>query len=101
MSTISRRELLVFFAGSAGAAVLGDIILDGVYSPTGWQTTLTLTPVHLPHSLPIYQQINSYLATGIVQRQTINTSSEKRQSRGVPRPCVIGIHLKNSTSSFV
>ncbi|MBD2676567.1 MULTISPECIES: PhoX family phosphatase [Nostoc] len=76
MSTVSRRQLLVFFAGSAGAAVLGDAILDGVSSQTIAQTTLTFTPVRLPHPLPIYQQVKSFLPIGIGQGQIMNASGD-------------------------
>lgn len=75
MSKLSRRQLLVFFAGSAGAAVLGDILLDGVSNSAKATTTpLTFTPVRLPHPLPIYQHQNSYLPTGIGQGQVVNAS---------------------------
>lgn len=77
MSTFSRRQLLVFFAGSAGVAVLGDTILDGVSGMATAQTTaLTFTPVRLPHPLPIYQQVNSFLLTAIGQGQKINASND-------------------------
>jgi secreted PhoX family phosphatase len=76
MSTYSRRELLKFFAGSAAAAVLSDKILDGITSSAQAQTTLTFTPVRLPHPLPIYQQVNSFLPTGIGQGQVVAASSD-------------------------
>ncbi|RUR72935.1 hypothetical protein DSM107007_55770 [Nostoc sp. PCC 7120 = FACHB-418] len=40
------------------------------------QTTLTFTPVRLPHPLPVYQQINSFLPTGIGQGQVLGASSD-------------------------
>lgn len=76
MSTLNRRQILVFFAGSVGAAVLGDKILDGFSSQAIAQTTLTFTPVRLPHPLPVYQQINSFLPTGIGQGQVLGASSD-------------------------
>ncbi|QLE56125.1 PhoX family phosphatase [Nostoc sp. TCL26-01] len=76
MSTLSRRQLLVFFAGSAGAAVLGDKLLDGVFSVAEASTTpLSFTPVRLPHPLPIYQHQQSFLPTGIGQGQVLNASA--------------------------
>jgi len=78
MSTLSRRQLLIFFAGGAGVAVLGDAILDSVSSHTSAQTTLTFTPVRLPHPLPVYQQVNSFLPTGIGQGQVLNASSNTK-----------------------
>jgi uncharacterized protein len=76
MSTLNRRQLLVFFAGSVGAAVLGDKIIDGVSSQAIAQTTLTFTPVRLPHPLPVYQQVKSFLPTGIAQGQVVNPSTD-------------------------
>ncbi|AFY47958.1 putative phosphatase [Nostoc sp. PCC 7524] len=76
MSTLSRRQILIFFAGSAGAAVVGDAILDSLSSQTSAQTTLTFTPVRLPHPLPIYQQVKSFLPTGIAQGQVVNASTD-------------------------
>ncbi|HLO86964.1 MAG TPA: PhoX family phosphatase [Nostocaceae cyanobacterium] len=76
MSKFSRRELLKFFAGSAAAAVLSDKILDGFTSSAQAQTTLTFTPVRLPHPLPVYQQVNSFLPTGIGQGQVVAASSD-------------------------
>ncbi|MCC5638454.1 PhoX family phosphatase [Nostoc sp. CHAB 5844] len=75
MSTLSRRQLLIFFGGSAGAAVLGDKLLTGLSSVAEAKTTpLSFTPVRLPHPLPIYQTQRSYLPTGIGQGQVINAS---------------------------
>jgi secreted PhoX family phosphatase len=76
MSTLTRRQLLIFFAGSAGVAVLGDAILDSISSQTSAQTTLTFTPVRLPHPLLVYQQVNSFLPTGIAQGQVVNASTD-------------------------
>lgn len=76
MSTLSRRQILIFFAGSAGAAVVGDAIFSSISSPTSAQTTLTFTPVRLPHPLPVYQQVKSFLPTGIAQGQVVNPSTD-------------------------
>ncbi|HEY9798773.1 MAG TPA: PhoX family phosphatase [Leptolyngbyaceae cyanobacterium] len=76
MSKFSRRQLLIFFAGSAGAAVLGDKLFEGVSNVADAQTTpLTFTPIRLPHPLPIYQQQKNYLPTGIGQGQVLNASA--------------------------
>lgn len=79
MSKLSRRQILVFFAGSAGAAVLGDTIIDGVSSIAGANNKpLSFTPVRLPHSLPVYKQQKSFLPTGIDQGQVINPSTNAK-----------------------
>jgi hypothetical protein len=66
MSKLSRRQILVFFAGSAGAAVLGDTIINSVSKIAGAnKRPLSFTPVRLPHPLPIYKQQKSFLPTGI------------------------------------
>ncbi|MEH2130460.1 MAG: PhoX family phosphatase [Nostoc sp.] len=77
MSTLSRRQILVFFAGSAGAAVLGDTIVDGVsnIAAANNRRRLSFTPVRLPHPLPVYQQQKSFLPTGIGQGQVLNASA--------------------------
>ncbi|BBD57866.1 hypothetical protein NIES2109_06340 [Nostoc sp. HK-01] len=76
MSTFSRRQLLIFFGGSAGAAVLGDKLLTGLSSVAEATTTpLNFTPVRLPHPLPIYQTQRSFLPTGIGQGQNIAPST--------------------------
>jgi uncharacterized protein len=76
MSKLSRRQLLIFFAGSAGAAVLGETLLDGVSSVTQAKNKLlTFTPVRLPHPLPIYKQQKNFLPTGIGQGQVLNASA--------------------------
>ncbi|BCL37289.1 hypothetical protein NSMS1_37360 [Nostoc sp. MS1] len=75
MSKLGRRQLLIFFAGSAGAAVLSDKLLEGFTNVAEAITTpLGFTPVRLPHPLPIYQQQRSYLPTGIQQGQILNPS---------------------------
>ncbi|HLP87965.1 MAG TPA: PhoX family phosphatase [Nostocaceae cyanobacterium] len=75
MSNLTRRELLKFFAGSAAAAVLADKFLDG-FNSTAQATTLTFTPVRLPHPLPVYQQVNSFLPIGIGQGEVLSASSD-------------------------
>ena len=77
MSTLSRRRLLIFFAGSAGAAVLKDTILDGISSIAEAQKpSLSFTPVRLPHPLTAYQKWKSYLPTKIGQGQVRNASAD-------------------------
>jgi secreted PhoX family phosphatase len=81
MSKLTRREILIFFAGTAGAAVFGDTILDGVadrLQAEAKSIPLDFTPVRLPHPLPIYQQVNSYLATGIGQGKVLKASRDAK-----------------------
>ncbi|MBW4612331.1 MAG: PhoX family phosphatase [Desmonostoc vinosum HA7617-LM4] len=76
MSNLSRRQILVFFAGSAGAAVLGDAVLDGVVFAKTKKTPLSFTPVRLPHPLKIYRYQKSYLPTGIGKGKVRNASKD-------------------------
>ncbi|MFN6571478.1 PhoX family phosphatase [Dendronalium sp. ChiSLP03b] len=77
MSTLSRRQVLIFFAGSAGAAVLGDKILNNVTSIADAKIPqLSFSPVRLPHPVSIYQQQKSFLPTGIGQGQILNASTD-------------------------
>ncbi|MDZ8187474.1 MAG: PhoX family phosphatase [Nostoc sp. ChiSLP02] len=79
MSTLSRRQILMFFAGSAGAAVLGDTILDGISNVAeATKKRLSFTPVRLPHPLPAYQKLKSFLPTKIGQGQVLNASGNVR-----------------------
>lgn len=81
MSKLSRRELLIFFAGSAGAAILGDKLLNGFASGAEAKTpSISFTPVRLPHPLPIYQQQKNFLPTGIGQGEVVNVSTDIKLS---------------------
>ncbi|MDZ8029661.1 PhoX family phosphatase [Nostoc sp. DedSLP04] len=77
MSKLSRRELLIFFAGSAGAAILGDKLLNSFASGADAKTSsISFTPVRLPHPLPIYEQQKNFLPTGIGQGEVVNASAD-------------------------
>ncbi|BAZ65915.1 MAG: PhoX family phosphatase [Pelatocladus maniniholoensis HA4357-MV3] len=79
MSKFSRRQILVFFAGSAGAAVIGDKLINGVSSIAEAKIVpLRFTPVRLPHPLPIYQELNSYLPTGIEKGEVRKASGDAK-----------------------
>lgn len=81
MSKLSRRQLLIFFGGSAGAAVLGDTILDGVTNiAEATFKRLSFTPLRLPHPLEIYKFQKNFLPTGIGQGQVKNASSDVKLS---------------------
>jgi len=80
MSKISRRQLLAFFGASAGTTVLAPMIGDKIFGNfldvADAAEVLKLTPIRLPHPLPIYQQQSSFLPTererGEVQRPDAN-----------------------------
>ncbi|MBD2529728.1 PhoX family phosphatase [Nostoc flagelliforme FACHB-838] len=77
MSKLSRREILIFFVGSAGAAILRDKLLNSVVSSAEIKTApLTFTPVRLPHPLPIYQQQKNFLPTGIGQGEIVDAAAD-------------------------
>jgi len=79
MSKFTRRQLLVFFGASAGAAVLapafGKQQFGGNQTIANAAEPLKFTPVRLPHPLPIYTQQKSYLPTGIEQGEVLNPST--------------------------
>jgi uncharacterized protein len=75
MSKLSRRQVLMFFAGSAGA-VVADQVLGGVFSAADAQAVpLTFTPVRLPHPLPVYTESKNFLPTGIGIGQEIGAAA--------------------------
>jgi uncharacterized protein len=76
MSKLTRRQILLFFAGAGGvtAALWGYKQFNNIGDKqTG---LLNFTPVRLPHPLPIYQQHKSFLATGIGQGKELNVSRD-------------------------
>jgi hypothetical protein len=80
MSNLTRRQLLVFFAGSAGTAILApqiqEKIVGGDFSTAeATNFPLRFTPVRLPHPLAVYQTNPSFLATGIGQGTIVNPSN--------------------------
>ena len=63
MNEITRRRFLAFIGAGAGATVAAG--LPGAREAIAAAPGAGLTPVRLPHPLPIYTQRPSYLATGI------------------------------------
>ncbi|MEO1350275.1 MAG: alkaline phosphatase PhoX [Cyanobacteria bacterium J06635_15] len=66
MSKISRRQLLVFFGASAATTVVAPMLparLLGRRS-VAFAQGVPVTPVRLPHPLPIYQNQQSFMPTG-------------------------------------
>ena len=80
MSKFTRRQLLIFFGASAGAAVLAPVLGEKRFGGELAEAAepLKFTPVRLPHPLPIYQQKASYLPTTIGQGTVLNPSSDTR-----------------------
>ncbi|MBE8971279.1 PhoX family phosphatase [Nostocales cyanobacterium LEGE 12452] len=67
----------MFLAGSAGAAILGDKLLNAFARVAEVKTPSTsFTPLRLPHPLPIYQQQKNFLPTGIGQGEIVNASAD-------------------------
>ncbi|PSB03273.1 PhoX family protein [Merismopedia glauca] len=80
MSQISRRQLLFFFAGSTGAAILaphlnGKEAMGESSISIARSNQLNFTPVRLPHPLEIYQTNKSYQPTDLDRGKIINPSS--------------------------
>lgn len=67
MPKISGRQLLAFFGAGIGTAVLTllvrDKIFGNIFDIADAAEVMKLTPVRLPHPLPIYQQQSSFLPT--------------------------------------
>ncbi|MBD2775550.1 PhoX family protein [Iningainema tapete] len=75
MSNLSRRQVLLFFAGSAGA-VLVDQVLGNAASVVEAKTIpLSFTPVRLPHPLPIYREYKNFLPIAFGQGNIIEASA--------------------------
>ncbi len=78
MSKLTRRQLLVFFGASAGTAVLAPALENKLFGSNSNVAKaiepLKFTPVRLPHPLPIYTQLPSFLPTGIGQGEIRNPS---------------------------
>ena len=82
MSKLTRRQLLIFFGGSAGAAVLAPVLNKKMFGSASdvaqAQEPLKFTPVRLPHPLPIYKEQKSYLPTGNGQGTTLNPAADPK-----------------------
>ncbi|MBD2772320.1 PhoX family protein [Iningainema tapete] len=82
MSNFTRRQLLAFFGASAGAAVLAPTFEEKLFG--GNKTIvnaiepLKFTPVRLPHPLPIYTQLKSYLPTGVDSGSILEPTADAR-----------------------
>lgn len=66
MSEITRRKLLMFFGASAATTVVAPMLPGRLFGARSeaFAQGVPVTPVRLPHPLPIYQQQASFLPTG-------------------------------------
>lgn len=78
MSYLSRRQILYFMGGAAGAAVLDTILDKGLLGASGAAQAqippLSFTPFRLPRPLDIYKEQSSWYATGIGKGITLPPS---------------------------
>jgi uncharacterized protein len=89
MSAISRRQLLYFLGGTAGATALGTTLDAGLLgSPKIAEAQLAngvrLTPLRLPHPLPIYTEKSSYYPTGLNQGKVFDPATLSGQEGQFP-----------------
>lgn len=83
MSNLTRRQLLIFFGASAGSAVIAPVVGEKLLDSGAADAVVPrrFTPVRLPHPLPIYQEQNSYYATGIGQGSVLNATQDTRLTK--------------------
>ncbi len=67
MSKITRRQLLIFFGSSAATAAIAPRLTQTLFginsSDAKAVITTSFTPLRLPHPLPIYQEMSSFMPT--------------------------------------
>ena len=81
MSKITRRQLLIFFGSSAATTVLAPQLtktLFGINSTSAESIIgpLSFTPLRLPHPLPIYREMPSFMPTGLNGEGTVMAASQ-------------------------
>ncbi|MEG4205503.1 PhoX family phosphatase [Microcoleus sp. Pol7_A1] len=81
MSKITRRQLLIFFGSSAATTVLAPQLtktLFGINSTSAEAVVrpLSFTPLRLPHPLPVYQELSSFIPTGLNGQGTVMAASQ-------------------------
>ncbi|MBE9163079.1 PhoX family phosphatase [Tychonema sp. LEGE 06208] len=81
MSKITRRQLLIFFGSSAATTVLAPQLtqtLFGINSTSAESIIgpLSFTPLRLPHPLPVYQELSSFMPTSINGQGTVMAASQ-------------------------
>ncbi|MEG4574713.1 PhoX family phosphatase [Microcoleus sp. N3A4] len=81
MSKISRRQLLIFFGSSAATTVLAPQLtqtLFGINSTSAEAVVgpLSFTPLRLPHPLPVYQELSSFMPIAPNGQGTVMAASQ-------------------------
>ncbi|MEG4058826.1 MULTISPECIES: PhoX family phosphatase [unclassified Microcoleus] len=80
MSKITRRQLLIFFGSSAATTVLAPQLtktLFGINSTSAEAVVpLSFTALRLPHPLPIYRELPSFMPTGLNGQGTVMAASQ-------------------------
>ncbi|MEG3957710.1 PhoX family phosphatase [Microcoleus sp. herbarium2] len=80
MSKITRRQLLIFFGSSAATTVLAPGLTQKLFrsnSSTAEAVVPTsFTPVRLPHPLPIYRELSSFMPTAPGGQGTVMAASQ-------------------------
>ncbi|MEG5018195.1 MULTISPECIES: PhoX family phosphatase [unclassified Microcoleus] len=80
MSKITRRQLLIFFGSSAATTVLAPQVtktLFGINSTSAEAVVpLSFTPLRLPHPLPIYRELSSFMPMGLNGQGTVMAASQ-------------------------
>ncbi len=81
MSKITRRQLLIFFGSSAATTVLAPQLTETLFginstSAEAAFSPISFTPLRLPHPLPIYQELSSFMPTGLNGQGTVMAASQ-------------------------
>ncbi|MEG4010903.1 MULTISPECIES: PhoX family protein [unclassified Microcoleus] len=81
MSKITRRQLLIFFGSSAATTVLAPQLtqtLFGINSTSAESIVgpLSFTPLRLPHPLPVYQELSSFMPIAPNGQGTVMAASQ-------------------------
>jgi secreted PhoX family phosphatase len=80
MSKITRRQLLIFFGSSAATTVLAPGLTQKLFGSNSSAAEAVLptsfTPVRLPHPLPIYRELPSFMPTAPGGEGTVMAASQ-------------------------
>ena len=81
MSKITRRQLLIFFGGSAVSTAIAPELTQTLFglnssAAEAQVAPVSFTPLRLPHPLPIYRQQSSFMPTGLNGQGTVMVASQ-------------------------
>ena len=81
MSKITRRQLLIFFGSSAATTVLAPQLTQRLFginstSAEAALSPLSFTPLRLPHPLPIYRELSSFMPIAPNGQGTVMAASQ-------------------------